>query len=604
MPDIIHLLPDSVANQIAAGEVVQRPASVVKELTENAVDAGATDIKVIIKDGGKTLIQVIDNGCGMSETDARMAFERHSTSKINKVDDLFAIRTMGFRGEALASIAAIAEVELKTKLTGEELGSHIIIAGSNVQSQQPTACPEGSNFIIKNLFYNVPARRKFLKSDSTELRYIIYEFQRIALANPGIRFLLTSNDSVIYQLSSDNLLKRIVALFGKSINQNLIAIGAKTHVVEISGFIGKPEFAKKKSGEQYFFVNNRYMKHPYFNHSVIGAYEKILPADYIPCYFIFLEVNPDTIDINIHPTKTEIKFEDEKVIWQLLQATIKQSLGKYNITPSIDFNTDGKFEIPLFRKDTVINPPEIKINHNFNPFQSNNKPSFGEKKPIENWEALFDKTEIENEAEKFQQQGNRVFSETVDVPGINYNPVYFQLKNKYIITAVKSGLMLIDQKRAHVRILFEKFIKSLHNNYGIAQQDLFPRTIELEPSDYELLNELSGDLNKLGFDLRDFGKNMFVINGYPSDTFHDPVKIIENLLITYKESQNDIKIGIKEKIALSLAESCAINYGKSLTPEEMRELIDRLFACESPNYSPSGKKILIIIEMEELEKRF
>ncbi len=605
MPDIINQLPDSVANQIAAGEVIQRPASVVKELVENAIDAGATDIKINIKDGGKSLIQVIDNGCGMSDTDARMAFERHATSKIKNVNDLFTIRTMGFRGEALASIAAIAEVELKTKQTGEEIGTHISISGSEVTSQQPASYSDGSNFTIKNLFFNVPARRKFLKADSTELRYIIIEFQRIALCNPDIQFTLIHNDSRIYQLNTDNTLKRIVSLFGKTINQNLISIGAKTNLVEISGFIGKPEFSKKKAGEQYFFVNKRFMKHPYFNRAVTSAYEKILPTDYIPSYFIYFDVDPNTIDINIHPTKTEIKFEEERIIWQIIQATVKQSLGKFNITPSLDFNTEGVVDIPILRKNTPINPPDININPNFNPFETDSKPSFSSKKPIvENWEKMYEDIDKEsqstinfkNSIEDFDQKNNNLHSE-------NYLNI-IQLKNRYILTPVKSGLMFIDQKRAHERILYEKYMASLSQNFGIAQQNLFPQTIELNPVDYSVLMEIIEDVCRLGFDIRDFGKNSFVINGYPSDSYHDPKEIIENLITEYKQTQKDVKAGIKEKVAISLAKASAIKYGHTLTREEMRGIVDQLFACQSPNFSPTGKKIISILNIEDIEKKF
>jgi len=602
MPDIISQLPDSVANQIAAGEVIQRPASVVKELAENAIDAGANQIKVIVKDGGKTLIQVIDNGCGMSETDARMAFERHATSKIKNVTDLFSIRTMGFRGEALASIAAIAEVELKTKLTGEEIGTQICISGSQVQNQQPATCANGSNFLVKNLFFNVPARRKFLKTESTELRHIIIEFQRLALGNPGIQFSLIHNDSPVYQVSPDNILKRIVALFGKTANQNLISIGAKTNLVELSGFIGKPEFAKKKAGEQYFFVNNRFMKHPYFNRAIASAYDKILPPEYIPSYFIYLDVDPNSIDINIHPTKTEIKFEEERVTWQILQATVKQSLGKYNITPSLDFDTEGVIDIPVFSKNTQVKPPEIKINSNFNPFNAESKPNLSQKKPVENWEKLYQGLENENQS-SINFKSDIKGKEQDKNPGEN-NLNIIQFKNKYILTPVKSGLMFIDQKRAHERILYEKYMKSLNQNFGIAQQNLFPQTIEFNPADHAILMEIIEDVCKLGFDIRNFGKTSFVINGYPSDSYHDPKEIIENLIAEYKQTQKDIKAEAKEKVAISLAKASAINYSHPMSGEEIHDMVDQLFACQSPNYSPTGKKIIHIMQMDEIEKKF
>lgn len=601
MPDIINVLPDSVANQIAAGEVIQRPASLVKELVENAIDAGATTIKVIAKEGGKNLIQVIDNGCGMSDTDARMAFERHATSKIKNANDLFSIRTMGFRGEALASMAAIADLELKSKLKGEEIGTHVQISGSKVIGQNPVSCQDGSNFIVKNLFFNIPARRKFLKSPNTEFRHIITEFQRVALANPDIEFSLFHNDSRIYHLNKENYFKRIVSVFGKSINKNLISVHTKTNLIEVSGFICKPEYAKKRTGEQYFFVNKRFMKHPYFHKAISSAYENLLPADYVPSYFIYFDIDPISIDINIHPTKTEIKFEDERVIWQILQAAIKQSLGKFNIIPSLDFESEGVIDIPVLRKNQEIKAPEIKVNPDYNPFNTEVNQSYSKQK-TENWEKLYeglqDLDSKQNSQEKIEYDLN------LDNKQDN-NRNFFQLKNKYILTPVKSGLMLVDQKKAHERILFERYVKSLNNNFGIAQQNLFPQTIELSVSDHAILMEIVEDICKLGFDIRDFGKNSFVINGYPSDSFHtNPGEILHNLISEYKETQNDIKIGAKEKVAIALAKASAINYGQKLTSEEMREMIDQLFSCEQPTYSPTGKLIISILGLDEIDKKF
>lgn len=662
MSDIIQILPDSVANQIAAGEVVQRPASVVKELVENAIDAGATSIKINLKDAGKTLIQIIDNGCGMSSQDARMAFERHATSKIRKSNDLFSIYTMGFRGEALASIAAIANVELKSKMIEEELGTHIIIDGSELVSQQPTACPNGSNFIVKNLFYNVPARRKFLKANSTELRNIIHEFHRIVISQPEISFQLIHNDSEIYNLPSGNIRQRIMSLFGRNINSRLISINTETSIVRITGFIGKPKYAKKNQGEQFFFVNNRYMRHPYFHKSVTQAYDKILAPETVPSYFIFFEVDPKIIDINIHPTKTEIKFEDERAIYQIIQASIREALGKFNIIPSIDFDEDTSLEIPVAKRDAEVEAPMIKVNPEFNPFESDfnynpfdseksYNPFDEERKSFENnqfyqefkaktpprptknsepptpsapqgWENMFEgeapQTSRTVEAPKppsaptmpqhFEQRDDSASSLQQTIhhkEKIDKSNNLFQLKNKYILTPIRSGLMIIDQRKAHERILFEKFMSSLENNQGVAQQTLFPQTIELNASDYTLLQVILDDVKVLGFDIREFGKKTFVINGTPADIHNcDPRELLENLLENYKSNQLDVKLKVRENLARSLAKASAVNYGKSLSNEEMRAIIDQLFACSTPNYTPDGKAIISVLENSELEKRF
>jgi DNA mismatch repair protein MutL len=607
MADVIQILPDSVANQIAAGEVVQRPASVIKELMENAIDAGCRSIKVNVKEGGKSLIQVIDDGKGMSETDARMAFERHATSKINSANDLFAIRTMGFRGEALASIAAIAEVNLKTRAPENELGTELILKGSQVVSQEPVNTAAGSNFCIRNLFFNVPARRKFLKTTSTELRHIINEFQRVALSHPGICFELIHNDMDIYNLPPDSLKKRIINLFGKNLNQNLIDIKTKTSIVNISGFIGKPENAKKKFGEQFFFVNNRYMRHPYFHRAIMQAYEKILPPEHVPSYFVYLEIDPGNIDINIHPTKTEIKFEDERSIYQILQATVKEGLGKFNVAPSLDFDNEAGIEIPVLRKNTEINAPRINVNPDYNPFEKENNHSGNKtfhsnlnKDNLLNWENIYSGFEKSNHQDDDPAKEEQV---TLDMETRKASSNFMHLKGKFIVTPVKSGLMLIDQKRAHERILFEKFVHTLQNAKGIAQQNLYPRSIELNPEDYNLLLEISDELTRLGFDIRRFGINTVIINGCPSHLQNgDPVKVIEELLEDYKATQG-IKSSVEEKVAQSLSKASAINYGKILGMEEMRDLVDNLFACSNPNFSPGGKQILTIVTMEELEKK-
>jgi DNA mismatch repair protein MutL len=590
MSDIIHLLPDSVANQIAAGEVVQRPASVVKELVENAVDAGSTDIKVIVRDGGKTLIQIIDNGCGMSETDARMSFERHATSKIREAGDLFAIRTLGFRGEALASVASVAEVVLRTRKPQAELGVELIISGSMVESQEVVNCSQGTSIMVKNLFFNVPARRKFLKSTNAELKHIIYEFQRIALANSNIGFFLEHNQEELYSLPGTNLKQRIVHLFGKAINQNLTNIDTETSIVRISGFIGKPEFARRTPGEQFFFANNRFMRHPYFHKAILTAYEKILPPDTIPSYFIFLDADPDTIDINIHPTKTEIKFENELAIFQILIASTREALGRFNLIPSIDFNSESSIDIPVFRKDNPVPMPEINYNRNYNPFDDHNRrPYHPETSDITMAAGLFNIPE----------------QKTIQAESSNSSDSLIQLKNRYILTPVKSGLMMIDQRRAHERILYEQYLRSFAMNYPVAQRTLFPETIELDQADYVILGEIIEDLHTVGFDVRDFGSNTIVIAGYPADSkFEHPHELLDVFLEKFKSTDSDIKGSVRERIARSLAIAGSLNYADSLSQENMQELVDALFACENPGYSPSGKPVVVIMEIDEVVKKF
>ena len=616
MSDIIQLLPDSVANQIAAGEVIQRPASVVKELVENALDAGADEITIHIKDAGKTLIQISDNGCGMSPTDARMAFERHATSKISSANDLFCIRTMGFRGEALASVAAIADVELKTKRIGDELGTLINIVGSEVKTQEPTACANGTSFMIKNLFFNVPARRKFLKANTTELKHIIWELQRIALPNPEISFTLYHNNSILYDLPKTNHRKRIVDVFGKSINSSLVKVEQETSIVKIFGFVGQPKFARKTAGEQFFFANNRFMRHPYFHKAVMQAFEKLLPPETFPSYFLFLEIDPADIDINVHPTKTEIKFENDRAIWQIIHAAVRESLGKHNVVPSIDFDQSGAIDIPIASKsNNSVVFPDIKINPDYNPFE--NEKSFGGgntpfpastrvKRNIINWEDLYDgvqlklKTETQQREPEFPVQHEK-FLEKPNFSGKNT----LQLKQRYILTPVKSGLMIIDQKRAHERILFEKFMEVLKTESVASQQQLFPQTIELNPADSALLKNILDDLLALGFDIREFGKDTFIINGTPGVLdVSSPEMIIEKLLEEYKNSPVNARSKAKEQIAISLAKASAIDYGTDLKQEEIDHLIDNLFACATPNFSPEGKKVLTIIPTDDIEKSF
>ena len=601
MPDIIKLLPDSVANQIAAGEVIQRPASVVKELIENSVDAGARNIRVIIKDSGKTLIQVIDDGTGMSETDARLSFERHATSKITTAQDLFAIKTKGFRGEALASIAAVAMVELKTRREESDTGILVIINGSKVETQEPCSCPVGSSFSVKNLFFNIPARRKFLKSDNTEIRHIVNEFQKIVLAHPDIRFSLHHNESEIYNLVSGNLRQRIIGVFGKQINQDLITLETETSLINIKGFIGKPENARRTYGEQFFFVNNRFMKHPYFHKAVVEAYQNILPVEAIPSYFIFMEADPASIDINIHPTKTEIKFEDERSIWQILMASVREALGRFNIVPSLDFENEALVDIPVLRSSNILpEQPRIEINTQFNPFdgeeRTNQRSGFVERFERENtanWEKLYTAIEKENDNpeqyEKIRETQRK----------------FFQIKNKYFVCPVKSGLMLIDQKRAHERVLYERFLECLSTNRAISQVDMFPVTAELNPADYFIIKEIEEELKLLGFRIQHSGKNKITINGRPSDSdSSDPLEMLEILLEDYKNTQAEPTSGAKEKIAAGMACASAIRYGKVLSQGEMEDLFDSLFACQAPNYSPKGKPVVSIMTLEEIDKRF
>jgi DNA mismatch repair protein MutL len=601
MPDIIKLLPDSVANQIAAGEVIQRPASVVKELMENAVDAGAGKINVIIKDSGKTLIQVIDDGYGMSETDARLSFERHATSKISSASDLFAINTKGFRGEALASVAAVSMVELKTRKKGTETGTRVVINGSRVEVQEPCSSPEGSSFSVKNLFYNIPARRKFLKSDMTEFRHIINEFQKVVITHPEIKFTLNHNESEIYNLISGNFRQRINAVFGKQINQDLITLETDTNLVSIRGFIGKPESARRTYGEQFFFVNRRFMKHPYFHKAVTEAYQNIIPADVIPTYFIFMEADPASIDINIHPTKTEIKFEDERAIWQILMASVREALGRFNIVPSIDFDNESFIEIPVRRSaDPVPEPPVIKVNPDYDPFDSegysSNKTGLIEKFERENtvnWEKLY------SALEKGESVPDSALSRAETLRK------FFQIKNKYIVCPVKSGLMLIDQKRAHERILYERFLECLSTNRSVSQSELFPVAVELNPADILILKEIEADLRILGFSIVFSEENKIIIEGRPSGSeSSDPVIMLKMLIEEFRKTQSDPLVNAREKLASAMAAASAIPYGKTLTQNEMEDLFDSLFACPSPNYSPKGKSIVIIITLEDLDKKF
>ncbi len=601
MPDIIKLLPDSVANQIAAGEVIQRPASVVKELMENAVDAGATAINVIIRDSGKTLIRVTDDGSGMSETDARLAFERHATSKISSANDLFTIDTKGFRGEALASIAAVAMVELKTRREEEEIGTLIEINGSKVETQEPCSCPKGSIFSVKNLFYNIPARRKFLKSDNTEMRNIITEFQKVALTHPGIKFTLLHNDTEVYNLPPANHRQRITGMLGKQINRELIPLETDTTIVSIKGFITKPEFARRSCRDQYFFVNKRFMRHPYFHRAVMEAYQKIIPAETIPSYFIFMDTDPETIDVNIHPTKTEIKFENERAVWQILMASVREALGRFNISPSIDFDNEVLVDIPVRTSSSPVpEKPLIPINPLFNPFENE---KYTHQKP--DYIARFDMQNVTN-WEKLYPAGGQTGGNSV-IPGSPGDAArkFFQVKGKYIVCPVKSGLMLIDQKRAHERVLYERYMESLNKHSPVSQTELFPVSVDIDPVDYSLLREIETDLKYLGFVIRFREKNRIIIKGRPSATANtDPKEMLDMLIAEYKNAPPVTASGAGEKLALAMASASAIPYGKILFQNEMEDLFDNLFACPSPNYSPGGKPVINIISIEELDKKF
>jgi DNA mismatch repair protein MutL len=604
MADIIKVLPDSVANQIAAGEVIQRPASLVKELMENSVDAGADRVQVIIRDAGRTLVQVVDNGCGMTMADARLSFERHATSKIRQAEDLFAIRTMGFRGEAMASIAAVAQVEMKTKTHDSEAGTRIVISGSKFELQEPVACPNGTSISVKNLFYNIPARRKFLKAQSTELKHIITEFQRIALAHPEIEFSLHHNDSEVYNLPPAKLHERIQHLFGKSMAQILVAIKTETTIVKVSGYIGKPEYARKTFGEQFFFVNNRFMKHPYLHRAITTSYESLIPADSLPAYFIYLDIDPAQIDVNIHPTKTEIKFEDERAIYQILQASIRESLGKFNLTPTLDFDREGAMEMPYFRPGEPVKVPGIEINPDFNPFNPpdrdtprNSGPSeWRRQEAMTGWEALYSGLN--------QDHGTLDLSQPKTEPVQPESPTLIQIKGKYVLTPVKSGIMVISQSRAMERILYEEFLDNQGIHAGNGQTVLFPSTFELNPVDFNLLLSITDELSSFGFDIQPFGGHSVIIRALPSAMdAGDPKDLIEKLLEEVRNETPDISSLLGDVVARKLARIASRSFIRTLNEEEMKGLIDRLFACREPQFTPGGKAVLTIVGMDEIERK-
>ena len=607
MSDVIHLLPDSVANQIAAGEVIQRPASVIKELVENAVDAGAKSIQVIVVDAGRTCIQVIDDGKGMSETDARLSFERHATSKIQNATDLFALHTMGFRGEALASIAAVAQVELLTRRQEDEIGTRLMIAGSRVTSQEPASCPVGSNFKVENLFFNVPARRKFLKTNATELSNILTAFERIVLVYPDIRFTLHHNGVELLNLRATNLRQRIADVFGKQYNQDLLPVEVHTAMATIMGFVGKPEIAKKKGGSDYLFVNGRYMKHAYFHKAVLTAYDRLIPEGMQVPYFLYFDVDPSQIDVNIHPTKTEIKFENEQAIWQILSAAVRDAIGKFCEVPSIDFDTVGSPEIPVFDPSREnIAAPKVNYNPDYNPFNTGSGKSSGNswsQKPsspssaVEGWESLYD-IAAPTELDAFPS------SSPSDMPvntlDVDRSPSHYQYKGKYLMTAVKSGLMIIDQHRADIRILYERYMNQLSNHTANTQKILFPETVQFSPAEYITMQQLLPELMNAGFDLSDLGGHTFAINGVPAGLEGvDPVTLVRQMVA---DTDSSSLSNIHASLALRLAQSAAIPYGQVLSNDEMENIFNELFSCSNVNYTPDGKAILCILPQGDIEQ--
>lgn len=616
MADIIQLLPDHVANQIAAGEVVQRPASVVKELLENAIDADANTIKLIIKDAGKTLVQVIDNGKGMSTTDARLSFERHATSKIRTAEDLFKLHTKGFRGEALASIAAIAHVELKTKQEQDDVGNTIEIEGSTVVSQDVVVTPKGTSVSVKNLFFNIPARRNFLKSDTVELRHVIDEFHRVALAHPNISFVLYNNGSETFNLPASNFRQRIVNIFGSKTNEKLVPVEEDTDVLKISGFVGKPEFAKKTRGEQYFFVNNRFIKSAYLNHAISSAFDGLLKNGSHPSYFLNLQVDPQTIDINIHPTKTEIKFDDEHTLYALLRSAVKHSLGQFNIAPVLDFDRDPSLDTPYSYKSNQPHVPKIEVDRSFNPFKNDEKIITGKqttvfKPTFNNWDSLYvglesKSNEIENNFNEVQfeseEQTASMFENDKEVEQTHTT---YQLHNKYIVSTIKSGMLVIDQHRAHQRILYEDFLKNLTIKEASSQQLLFPLQLHFSKQDIEIINQLKEDLEHTGFVFSNVKKETVDITGVPVGVPESEVSIILEQLISDVENEvPDSNFSATDLLAKSMAKSLAIKTGQSLQKEEQEHIVNKLFACKEPHVSPTHRTTFITMSVDELDKKF
>ena len=612
MLDIIQLLPDAIANQIAAGEVVQRPASVVKELLENAIDAQATEVQLIVKDSGKSLIQVVDNGVGMTETDARMCLERHATSKIRKSEDLFNIKTMGFRGEAMASIAAVAQVEIRTKTVDQELGSMVIVEASEMKAQEVVATEKGTSVCVKNLFYNVPARRNFLKSNAVEMRHIMDEFQRVALANPSIRFTLHQNNQETYNLLSGKLGQRIINLFGKAYQEQIAPCKEDTDHLKVQGYIGKPASAKKIRGKQFFFVNNRFIKSNYLNHAVTSAFEGLIAKGSHPFYVLFIEIDPARIDVNVHPTKTEIKFDDERTVYGIVRAVVKQVLGIYNISPSLDFDFDTNFNKPISIQVGKA-PLTSAKDSNYTQFRSTPL----QKSNLEQWETMYDGLEkssshfdadssqqtvtIESAANDMQEEQEAELP--ISIP--EASKVIFQLHQRYLVTQVKSGMLLIDQQAAHERILFEQYQEYIEHHSGTSQQCLFPQNVELNPSDYALILEMKDEIEALGFLFEIFGKQSIVINGIPADILSGNEKVLfEGLIEQFKFNKSTLSLSNHENLARSLAKRSTVKQGKKLEMEEMHIMIDKLFACENPNYAPDGRVTYKVLSMDQLANSF
>ncbi len=609
MSDIIQLLPDSVANQIAAGEVIQRPASVVKELVENAIDAGAGSVRVVVVDAGRTTIQVIDDGCGMSETDARLAFERHATSKIRHADDLFALTTMGFRGEALPSIAAVAQVELTTRMASDDIGTRLTLQGSKVTGQEPVACPVGSNFKVENLFFNVPARRKFLKSNATELNNILQAFERIVLVYPGVAFSLFSNGQELMNLRQGNLRQRINDVFGRKLGQELLPVGVDTAFCRISGFVGKPEAARKKGAATYFFVNGRFMRHPYFHKAVANAFERLVAEGMQVPYFIYFDVSPADIDVNIHPTKTEIKFENEQAIWQILTAAVKDAIGRFCEIPSIDFDTEGRPDIPPFdpQRDNVA-MPRVTYNPGYNPFagsaggtvdSGDSKPygSDSRRKSSSDWQTLYDAAL----ARGGEPDPQPLFPEE-EPPLADKSPAHYQYKGRYIMTAVKSGLMIIDQHRADLRIRYDRYMARDAHNAPHTQRVLFPEMIEFSPSENVVMQQSLPQLAAMGFEVSDLGGGSYAVSGVPAGLDGlDPVALVRNIVADAAAAVQS-SASLQETVALSMARQAAIPYGQVLTNDEMERVVNELFVCSNVNYTPDGHTIIAILPQHDIDQ--
>ena len=604
MTDIIHLLPDSVANQIAAGEVVQRPASALKELLENSIDAGATEVTVIIREAGKSLIQVVDNGCGMSERDARMCFERHATSKITKADDLLAIRTLGFRGEALASIASVARVELMTRRIGDEIGSRVVVEGTELKSQTPVSCPTGTSVSVKNLFFNVPARRNFLKSNTLELKYILEEFFRIALVNPAVAFALYNQDKILHRLPHGKLKQRIINLFGASYGQKLVPLEQNTDLVNLSGFIGKPEFAKKTKGEQYFFTNGRYMRSPYLHHAVENAFRELISPDAFPSYFIFMEVDPTTIDVNIHPTKTEINFQDFKSIYSILFAAVKLAIGKFTLSPRIDFEVEPSMDPPPLPTGTPVRQPAITINADYNPFDTKGKNRFRVETPADvQKDALHHFYHETTEGAPVTQKQELISDAAKATASEQFN--YFQLNNTFLVTHTRRGVVVIDQQHAHERILYERFLNTVSRPAHSRQQLLIPVTLRLNSDDLQLLEGWKDYFSDVGFEISAFGRDSILVSAVPVDSAStDPKNMIESLLESIKTALPDNKSSRQQILARSLAKRSAIRRGKKLEPAEIRSIIENLMACHVPDLSPEGKPTLLVLSFDDLMLKF